>query len=95
MEDDKPSVAPLGVKSAIAFAFALLYLSAYPVVTGGFVIHKYPYWPPAVAAAYVLGGVAVQVWFVLRRDGSPGTQIVVGILYAAALPILPGGLYMT
>jgi hypothetical protein len=83
-----------------AAGFSLLYMSMYPVLTGGFVIYRYPYWTPPVAASYVLGGVLLQAWFCFgsrRRAGRPHAlwrQIVTGLVYGA-VGVFPGGIYQS
>ena len=83
-----------------AAGFSLLYMSMYPVLTGGFVIYRYPHWTPPLAAAYVLGGVLLQAWFFFgsrRRTGrrhALSAQSVTGLVYAAG-GIFPGGLYQS
>jgi hypothetical protein len=84
-----------------AAGFSLLYVSMYPVLTGEFVIYHYPYWPPPLAATYVLSGILVQAWFCFGRRRRPGRphalwpQIVTGIVYAAAVGVFPGGIYQS
>jgi hypothetical protein len=58
----------------IAAAFALFYISMYPILVGGFVIYVYPYWSPPVAVAWVLGGILVQAWFCSLAAGQPPTR---------------------
>ena len=76
---------------AIAMVFSLFYMSLYPILVGGFVIYAYPYWPPPLAATYVLGGILLQVWFFFARKRpadrprSLWPQIVTSSLYGAAV----------
>lgn len=84
----------------IGLAFSLLYGSLYPILSGQFVIYHYPPWPPPLAATYVLIGILVQGWFCFsdRRSATNGrlaAQILVGILYVAAMLALPGGIYQS
>jgi peptidoglycan/LPS O-acetylase OafA/YrhL len=86
---------------AIAAGFLVLYVSMYPVLTGGFVIYHYPYWPPPLAATYVLLGILLQAWFCFGRRRSEGRppalwpQVVAGVVYAAAVVAFPGGIYQS
>jgi hypothetical protein len=65
------------------------------------VIYHYPYWPPPLAATYVLLGILLQAWFCFGRtrvDGRPQAlwpQVVTGILYAAAVLVFPGDIYQS
>jgi hypothetical protein len=84
----------------IAAAFALFYISMYPILVGGFVIYVYPYWSPPVAVAWVLGGILVQAWFCFPRSGATTnsrllTQVGAGILYAASIMVFSGGCYQS
>jgi len=90
------------IKSIVtAAAFSLFYVSMYWVLTGGGVIYHYPYWPPPLAATYVLLGILLQAWFCFGRtrvDGRPQAlwpQVVTGILYAAAVLVFPGDIYQS
>ena len=84
-----------------AAAFSLLYVGMYPVLTGGGAIYHYPYWPPPLAATYVLLGILLQAWFCFGRkrvEGRPQAlwpQVLTGILYTAAVAIVPGGIYQS
>jgi hypothetical protein len=84
----------------IAVAFSLFYISLIPVLRGEFVIHAYPPWSVPQVTAYVLGGILVQGWFCFGRVGPPPVltllaQIVMGVLYAAAVLALSGSIYQT
>jgi hypothetical protein len=80
-------------------AFSLLYVALYRILIGGLVIYLYPYWPPPLAIAYVLGGILLQAWLCFRAGRPSGArlvgQVAAGILYVAALAMLPGHLYMS
>jgi hypothetical protein len=84
-----------------AAAFSLFYISMYVVLAGGFVVYHYPRWPPPLAATYVLLGILLQAWFCVGRKRPVGRrpslwpQVVAGILYALAVGVLPGGIYMS
>jgi hypothetical protein len=83
-----------------AAAFSVFYVCMYPLLVGGFVIHAYPYWPPPLAATYVLSGILLQAWFCFGRkrpEGGPlalWPQVVTGIAYAA-VGVFFGGAYMS
>ena|SRR5688572_10516710 len=84
----------------IGIAFALVYVGLYQILIGGGVIYRYPPWPPALAAGFVLGGILVQAWFLFRTWTAPSgaslvAQVGIGILYIAALALLPGSTYMS
>ena len=55
----------------------------------GVVIHAYPYWPPPLAATYVLCGILLQAWFFFGRKRAEfrqlalWPQVVTGMAYAA------------
>ena len=90
------------MRSALtAAAFSLFYVSMYPVLTGGGVIYHYPYWPPPLAATYVLMGILLQAWFcfgrtrVERRPQALWPQVVTGILYAVVVLVFPGDIYQS
>ena len=86
---------------ATASLFSLFYVSMYPVLTGGFVIYHYPYWPPLLALMYVLGGILLQAWFCFDRRRPAGEaqplwfQVVSGIVYVAAIGVFPGSIYQS
>jgi hypothetical protein len=80
--------------------FTLAYAGLYQILIGGGVIYRYPSWPPAFAAGFVLGGILLQAWFVFRAWTAPSTarllgQVGSGVLYVAALALLPGSTYMS
>ena len=83
-----------------AAAFSVFYVSMYPLLVGGFVIHANPYWPPPLAATYVLCGILLQAWFCFGRKRPEGRrlelwpQVVTGIAYAA-VGVFFGGAYMS
>jgi hypothetical protein len=93
----------------IGAAFSLFYVGMYPILIGGFVIYVYPYWSPAAALAWVVGGILVQAWFcfVSRSRGPRAgpamavskstlpTQVGAGVLYAASILLLSGGCYQS
>lgn len=90
------------IKSILtAAAFSLFYVSMYPILTGGSAIYHYPYWPPPLAATYVLLGILLQAWFCFGRtrvEGRPRAlwpQVVTGILYAVAVLVFSGGIYQS
>jgi hypothetical protein len=73
----------------IAAGFSWLYLIWYPLLIGGFVIYYYPYWPPALAAAYVAGGILLQAGMCYWRGTavtwrSLGIQVLTGTGYLIA-----------
>jgi hypothetical protein len=81
-------------------AFSLFYVGLYQILIGGGVIYRYPSWPPAFARAFVLGGILLQAWFLLEAWTAPSAarllgQVGTGILYVAALALLPGSTYMS
>jgi hypothetical protein len=84
-----------------AAAFSLFYVSMYSVLRGGGVIYHYPHWPPPLAATYVLLGILLQAWFCFGQKSLEGRpqelwpQVVTGILYAAAVLVVPGGIYQS
>jgi hypothetical protein len=83
-----------------AAAFSLLYVSMYPILTGGFVVYVYPYWPPPLAITYILLGILLQAWFCFGRNwpatgGTLMTQVGAGVLYAAASLAFSGGCYQS
>ena len=83
-----------------AAAFSVFYVSTYPLLVGGFVIHANPYWPPPLAATYVLCGILLQAWFCFGRKRPEfrplalWPQVVTGIAYAA-VGVFFGGAYMS
>ena len=83
-----------------AAAFSLVYVSMYPMLTCGFLFYFYPYWPPPLAATYVVCGILLQAWFCLERP-APATrrplwpQIAAGIGYLVAAVMLSGGFYQS
>jgi hypothetical protein len=88
-----------GIGILVAVAFSLMYVVLYPWLVGGFVIYFYPYWPPALAAAYVAGGVLMQAWFCYRQrtavtPRSLVAQCLTGIGYLFAT-LLVSGLYQS
>lgn len=89
------------IKSLLAaVAFSSLYVSMYPVLTGGYVIYVYPYWSPLLALSYIAGGILLQAWFCMshgmRKAGSMfPVQIAAGVVYAAAVLAFSGGLYQS
>jgi hypothetical protein len=92
----------LGRAAAIVTSttFSLIYVSLYQILIGGYVIYRYPYWQPHAAVAYVFGGIILQAWFVFRAWRVPSRerlvgQVAGGILYLAALALLPGSTYMS
>lgn len=56
-----------GLGILVAVAFSILYTGLYPLLIGGFVIYFYPYWPRTLAAAYVAGGILVQIGLCYSR----------------------------
>jgi hypothetical protein len=93
----------------IGAAFSLCYVGIYPILIGGFVVYVYPYWSPAAALAWVVGGILLQAWFCVvsrPRGPRPGpamtasrstmpTQVGAGVLYAASILLLSGGCYQS
>ncbi|HXW05342.1 MAG TPA: hypothetical protein VD833_08925 [Vicinamibacterales bacterium] len=84
----------------IALLFSLLYVGLYPMLTGGFVIYWYPYWPRPLAAVYVTAGVLLQAWFCYRRWTTLPARGVVpqtlaGIGYLVVPAIVSGGPYQS
>jgi hypothetical protein len=92
----------------IAATFSLVYVSLYPILIGGFVIYVYPYWSPAVALAWVVGGILVQAWFCFVSARTPRsgpaatvrkttlvTQVSAGGLYAASIILRSDGCYQS
>ena len=90
---------PRAVSVLFGFVSSLCCAATYPILTGGFVFHHYPAWPRPLAAAYVVGGILLQAWFCLRPGRPSGarllTQLGAGILFVAALALLPGSIIMT
>jgi hypothetical protein len=87
------------VRVVIAAMFSLLYVSLYPILTGGFVIYFYPYWSREAATLYIFGGVVLQTAFCLywRKEltvWSVGAQVLAGLVYLA-LSMAKGGLYQS
>ena len=87
------------IRILTAVVFSLFYVSMYPVLTGGYVIHVYPYWAPSLALAYIAGGILLQAWFCYGRkkpEAGPMllVQIAAGVVYAAAV-LAFSGLYQT
>ena len=84
---------------AIAAMFSLFYVSLYPMLTGGFVIYWYPYWPRPVALVYVLGGVLIQGWFCFWRSTAESRQGLAGQVLSGIGYLFPtlasGGCYMS
>ena len=84
----------------VAAIFSLLYAGLYPMLIGGGVIYWYPYWPPVLAAAYVAGGVLLQIGLCYRR-GTRVTvqslvgQVLAGVGYLAASVVVSDGPYMS
>ena len=81
-------------------AFSLIYVGLYRTLIGGGAIYRYPSWPPAFAVAFVLGGILLQAWFLFQVWTGPSAarllgQVGAGILYVAALALLPGSTYMS
>jgi hypothetical protein len=89
------------IKSILtAAAFSSLYVSMYPILTGGFVVYVYPYWPPPLAITYILIGILLQTWFCFGRRGPATggtlvTQVGAGVLYAASSLAFSGGCYQS
>jgi hypothetical protein len=83
----------------IGAAFSLVYAGLYQILVGGFVFYRYPYWPPPLAMAYVLGGILLQAWFCFRPGRPTGARLLAqfgaGIFYVASLAVLPGSIYMS
>ena len=84
---------------AIAVAFSWFYMGMYPILIGGGVIYVYPYWSPAAAIAWVVGGIGLQAWLCVRRRNAlrPGVfnQLGLGFLYAFSMVVLSGGCYQS
>ena len=59
-----------------AAAFSVFYVAMYLLLVGGFVIHANPYWPPPLAATYVLCGILLQAWFCFGRKRPEFRQLV-------------------
>jgi hypothetical protein len=83
----------------IAALFSLLYVSLYPLLTGGSTIYWYPYWSSGAATAYIAGGILLQGGFCLYGRNHVtvarlGAQIGAGVGYLA-LTLLKGGLYQS
>ena len=84
----------------IALLFSMIYVGLYPMLTGGFVIHWYPYWPVPLAIAYVAGGILVQIAFCCFRGTTaiPSglvAQTLTGVAYIVLAVLGSGGLYMS
>jgi hypothetical protein len=84
----------------IAILFSLFYIGLYPMLTGRSVIYWYPYWSPALAAAYVAGGILLQAWFCYNRGASIRrrtvvAQVLTGLGYLALTVLVSDGPYMS
>jgi hypothetical protein len=90
----------VGLGILIALLFSLVYVSVYPMLTGGFVIYRYPYWPVPLAIAYVGGGILLQAAFCCFREdtvvwGGLVAQTMTGVAYLMLALFAGGGLYMS
>ena len=84
----------------IAVVFSLVYLGLFPMLTGGFVIYWYPYWPVPLAIAYVGGGILLQAGFCYFRGttaviASLVAQTLTGAAYLVVALLVSGGPYMS